>query len=598
MLRPEEPVRDPPLRPPASVRLRGGSGAAPRRPAGGAAGSLHLPPVFALTGALILVWLLWSPRSPDLAAQVYRVALFARDGFSLWDNAWYGGHYLPDYSLAFPPLAALVGTHVLGATAVFVSALLFERLAEIRFGTRARPAALVFALGAVGDLYIGRLTFALGVTFGLAAVLAAARGRRWPAAAVLSIGCAAASPVAALFLVMLALADLVANRRPRRAAVLGLPALGLALTTSLLFPEGGTQTFSGPSVVAAFGVPLLMLWLLPARERLLRCGVALYVLAVLASYALATPMGSNVVRLGVLLAAPILVGAVGAEDMRAALGRLVAAAGVLGRLRPRAAAVAAAGTGQRLIGHAPARLALAAVAVGMIAWQVNGPVAQSLEGVGDPSLQTSYYVSVSAFLAAQARGAPMRIEVPFTRSHWDAVVLGRSFALARGWERQLDTKYDALFYRPLLTPAAYRAWLEDTGVRFVALPDAPLDDSSRQEAGLIRAGQPFLREVFASPHWRVYEVLRHTPLASGPGRLVSIDPDGFTLRAAHSGTFVVRVHFTRYWAVVGGSGCVTGTPGGWTQLTATESGLVRVDALFSLARLFTSAPACSAGTPR
>ena len=60
-------------------------------------------------------------------------------------------------------LAALVGTRVVGAISVLVSALIFERLAEIRFGTRARPAALVFAVGAAGDLYIGRLTFALGV---------------------------------------------------------------------------------------------------------------------------------------------------------------------------------------------------------------------------------------------------------------------------------------------------------------------------------------------------------------------------------------------------------------------------------------------------
>ncbi len=591
MILPLEPPREPGPRPAAS-RVSRGRSAALHGAGGGRAGAVRLPPVFALTGALIVVWLLWSPRSPDLAAQVYRVALFARDGFSLWDNAWYGGHYLPDYSLAFPPLAALVGTRLLGAVSVFASALLFERLAETRFGARARPAALVFALGAAGDLYIGRLTFALGVTFGLAAVLAAARARPW-LAGLLSLGCAAASPVAALFLGMLAVADLLAQGNLRRSAALGLPALALALTTTVLFPEGGTQTFSGPSVIAAFGVPLLMLALLPARERLLRCGVALYVAAVLASYAVATPMGSNVVRLGVLLAAPILVGAVAAEDMRRALARLAALGSSVARLRPRGAGPGAA---HRLIGAIPARLALVTVAVGLIGWQVNGPLAQSLEGVGDPSLHASYYAPVSAFLAAQAAGAPMRIEVPFTRSHWDATVLGRSFDLARGWERQLDTKYDALFYAAQLTPAAYQAWLAETAVRFVALPDAALDDSSRQEAALIRAGQPFLRPVFASPHWRVYEVLHPTPLAAGPGRLVAIDPDGFTLRVDRPGTFVVRLHFTRYWSLVGGSGCVAGTPDDWTQVTAAGTGLVRVDALFSLARLFTSAPACATGS--
>ncbi len=551
-------------------------------------GAVPLPPVFAVTGALVLIWLIWSPRSPDLAAQVYRVALFARDGFSIWDNAWYGGHYLPDYSLVFPPLAALVGTHLVGAASVLASALLFERLAEARFGARARPAALVFAVGAAGDLYIGRLTFALGVTFGLAAVLAAVGGRR-RLAGLLSAGCAAASPVAALFLVLLAAADLLANRAPRRAAALGLPALALAGAMAALFPEGGTQTFFGPSVIAAFGVPLLMLWVLPAGERLLRCGVALYVVAVLGSYVLPTPMGSNVVRLGVLLAAPILVGAVGAEDMRAALGRLGGlVAGGRNLVSDRVGR-----SGQRLIGLRAAHLTLVGVAVALVGWQVNGPLAQSLQGVGDPSSGASYYQPVSVFLAAQAGGSPMRIEVPFTRSHWDATVLGRSFDLARGWERQLDTKYDALFYAPQLTPAGYRAWLEDVGVRYVALSDAPLDDSSRQEAALIRAGQPFLREVFSSAHWRVFAVLHPTPLASGPGRLVSIQPDGFTLAAGQAGTFVVRVRYTPYWAVVSGTGCVGATADGWTQVSVGQRGPVRVGALFSLERAFASGPACS-----
>jgi hypothetical protein len=589
MTPPEEPRRDSGVRVVAgrSSRARVGAG---RWTAGPPAWPVPLPPVFALTSALIGVWLLWSPRSPDLAAQVYRVAVFARDGFSVWDNAWYGGHYLPDYSLVFPPLAALIGTRLVGALSVLASALLFERLAEMRFAARPRPAALLFAVGAAGDLYIGRLTFALGVTFGLAAVLAAARRRPW-AAALLSLGCAGASPVAALFLVMLAAADLLANRAVRRAAVLGLPALGLAGALAVLFPEGGHETFYGPSVIAAFGVPLLMLGLIPARERLLRAGLALYLLAVLASYVLATPMGSNVVRLGVLLAAPILVGTVTAEDMRLALGRLAGLAGRARRLRPQSPIVA----GHRLIGRAPARLALTVVAVGLIGWQVNGPLAQSLQGVGDPSLQASYYAPVSAFLAGEAHGGPMRIEVPFTRSHWDAVVLGRSFDLARGWERQLDTKYDAVFYAPRLTPAAYRAWLEDTGVRFVALSDAALDDSSRQEAALIRAGQPFLRPVFASAHWRVYAVERPTPLATGPGRLASIDRDGFTLRVGRPGTFVVRVRFTPYWTVVAGRGCATPTPDGWTQLTAATTGVVRVDALFSVTRLFAPARDCSTG---
>ena len=51
--------------------------------------------------------------------------------------------------------------------------------------------------------------------------------------------------------------------------------------------------------------------------------------------------------------------------------------------------------------------------------------------------------------------------------------------LARGWQRQLDREANALFYgdRPL-NAARYLAWLRANAVRWVALPDAPLDLSA------------------------------------------------------------------------------------------------------------------------
>ena len=122
------------------------------------------------------VWLLVDPRTPDLAAQVYRVGLFEHAGFAVWDEHWYAGHALPGYSLLFPPLAALLGLRVLAALSVLVSAALFERLVLGVYGPAARWGAVWFAVAAVGDIWLGRLTFALGVTFAVAAVLALARG--------------------------------------------------------------------------------------------------------------------------------------------------------------------------------------------------------------------------------------------------------------------------------------------------------------------------------------------------------------------------------------------------------------------------------------
>lgn len=498
-----------------------------------------------LLGTLLALWLLWFPPSPDLAGQVYRMHLFALDGFSLWDNNWYGGHYLLGYSLLFPPLAALLGLRLLGAIAVVASTLIFAQLASMRFGPRWAAATALFAVGAVGDLYIGRITFALGVSFGLGAVLTAARKQRWMTP-LLSLACAAASPVAGLFLALAGAADLITNRAFVRAAALAVPSLALISALAVLFPEGGQETFAFSSLLAAGGLSALVMLLLPPRERLLRTGLALYLLALALAYLVPSPMGSNAVRLGVLFTPAILVGSVGFKE----LSRSTRAA----------------------------RLALGMLCLGLVSWQLDGPVTQSVEASTDPSTHLTYYQPAIRFLDAQSESGPLRIEVPFTQSHWDATILAQHFALARGWDRQLDIRYDGLFYRPHLSVSAYHAWLLQTGARFVALSDAPMDFSSRQEAALIRSGLPYLHQVFTAPHWRIYAVQGALPLAQGPGRLIAIKPAGFTLRAAVPGSFLVRIHYTPYWHVASGNARISEDQAGWTRLSTNRPGTIAVQA--------------------
>src|SRR5438445_246870 len=80
-------------------------------------------------------------------------------GFAIWDNGWYGGHYLLGYSLLFPPLGDILGIRLTGIVAVALSIVIFRRLTTIANGIRTGPATLLFALGATGDLFIGRVTF-------------------------------------------------------------------------------------------------------------------------------------------------------------------------------------------------------------------------------------------------------------------------------------------------------------------------------------------------------------------------------------------------------------------------------------------------------
>ena len=79
--------------------------------------------------------------------------------------------------MLFGPLAWVFGLRVVGALSVLASVACFEALAVAAYGRSARWAAALFALAAVGDVWIGRLAFALGVSFALAAVLARSRGR-------------------------------------------------------------------------------------------------------------------------------------------------------------------------------------------------------------------------------------------------------------------------------------------------------------------------------------------------------------------------------------------------------------------------------------
>jgi hypothetical protein len=335
--------------------------------------------------------------------------------------------------------------------------------------------------------------------------------------------------------------------------------LAVVLALRGFFPEGGFEPYAASSIVAALAVTLAFVLALPREERLLRAAAAVYAIVNLVAIA-PTPMGSNIQRYGVLLAGPLLLCVLGRRGLDSS------------RL-PRPALV----------------VALAGIAL----WVIWGPLVQSLGVRNDPSTRASYYVPVERFLERHA-AEPLRIEVPFTRAHWEAAFLAPRFPLARGWERQLDKHYDLGLESHTLSAAAYRSWLERLGVRYVALPDVPFDQSSRGEVRLIRRGLPYLREVFRNAHWRVFAVLDASPLAEPLGRptpsrpaagarLVELGVQGFRLAVSRPGTYLVRVRYSPYFTVTSGAGSVGEAPGGFTEVRAPRPGAVSVGARFSLA---------------
>ncbi len=540
-----------------------------------------------LTAAVgVAVWLIVDPRTPDLAAQVYRANLFREAGFLVWDSRWYGGHDIPGYSLVFPPLAALVGVRAVGAAAVLASAALFERIAVRVYGRAARWGAVWFALAALGDAWSGRITFALGVSFALAAVLALMH-RRLPAAAFLAGVCAACSPVAGVLLALAGLTHTLVVRSPRSLLALGAPAVVVAGALAGLFGEGGWEPYPLLSFLATVVAIAAFLVALPDGQRLLWVGGVVYLVACVACVAVHSPMGANVERYGVLLAGPLLLCALQSSGGRLSVGkssrgRLSAAQRSGGRL-----SAAEQGIRGRLSARQSSQGRFSAVVVvalvGIGVWTVWGPVRETEAVAGNLSTSASYYLPVEHFVATHG-GSTVRVEVPFTRGHWEATWLAPKVSLARGWEKQLDERYDGVLLGRDLTAGEYRRWLDAEAVRYVAMPDAPLDPSSAGEGRLIEAGLPYLREVERTRHWRIYEVRHATPLAQGPGALTAVGHDWFSLRARTAGRFTVRVRYTRYFTVAAGAACVGEAPGGWTEVSASRAGAVTVAARFSFGR--------------
>src|SRR5436189_247728 len=93
------------------------------------------------------------------------------------------------------------GLRIRAVIALLASTALFARLARLLSGPGARWGAAAFAVAAAGDVWIGRISFALGVTCALAAVLALVRLRPLLASGLAAL-CAAASPVAGLLLAL------------------------------------------------------------------------------------------------------------------------------------------------------------------------------------------------------------------------------------------------------------------------------------------------------------------------------------------------------------------------------------------------------------
>ncbi|MCW3814215.1 hypothetical protein ONA91_07065 [Micromonospora sp. DR5-3] len=507
--------------------------------------------------ALVLgvLYVTFPPLGSDLSAQVARAGFFATHGPALVDLHWYGGVHPWGYSLISPPLMALLGVRPTGAVALLAAATAFAALLVRTGAPRPLLGSLVGVLTIAGNLVSGRVTYALGVAVGLAALLTLTlpAGRRpgWPRgvlAGLAALLASAASPVAGLF-VGLAGVALLLTRRYADGLLLAVPAAVPLAVTGLLFSEGGWMNISRTDTLHAVVSSLLVAALVAYRP--VRVGALLSAAGVLAAALLHTPVGLNATRLMVMFALPVL----------AATARLPG--WLTGRLPNWLARRRVAGG-----------VALAALIAAVCWWQP--PVVAADLRADDPTADPAYFAPLRAELAR--RGLAGRVEVPPTRNYWEAAHLGE-VPLARGWLRQADIARNPLFFTTVpgaagtgvpLTPASYQAWLADNAVQYVAVPDAELSWVGRPEAELIDGGLPYLTVVWSDAHWRLYAVADPTPLVGAPGELVRQDAATVTFRVPGPGRVPVRIRHDRWLTVTGGAALTA--DGEWTAVTVPRAG--------------------------
>lgn len=499
----------------------------------------------AVTGAVLLL----APAGGDRAAHLYLTQAWRDHGWQLWDNFWYSGRYAQvNYSLLFYPLAALVGWATVVISACAGAAAAFSALVRRRWPAIATGPALAFALLVPLGALAGTYPFLLGLAAALGALVARQAGR--PLAALGAVVVTAlAHPLALAFLLLVLIAVAVASRgwfRDAGARVFvvgtGLVALGQAVLLRGFSSGDAAYPFNPKDATAIAGfciVGMLLTRGLP-DQRLLRAVFVGYGVLGAAAFVLSSPLGGNAVRLMLLMGAPLLLLPLAARGFR-----------------PRGVT--------------------AACLMGVLLWQAIPAVGGWRTAADSHAQDKTYWYPVIAFV--EAHGDPdHRVQVVATADNWEAYHLARrDVPLARGWYRQDDFPANAVLYEEL-TPRRYAAWLRRTGVRYVFLPDDPLDYSATGEAALLRSGASGLEEVAHIGGWTVYELPRPTPIATPADGItvVSLTSDAVTLRVREPGVYRLRLRYTPYWRVEEGTACARPREPWGTDLRVSQAGIVRL----------------------
>ena len=150
-----------------------------------------------------------------------------------------------------------------------------------------------------------------------------------------------------------------------------------------------------------------------------------------------------------------------------------------------------------------------------VSWNLTPLAASFVKTSADPAADPAYWTPAVQFLHAHLSPS-YRVEAVDTIGHWPAAYLpAAGIPIVRGWFRQNDFPRNDVLYGEL-DRASYVAWLRSLGVRYVVLPDAPLDYSAKAEGALIVGGRSGLRVAFRSAHTTIFAVPSPRRIVDGP----------------------------------------------------------------------------------
>lgn len=480
--------------------------------------------VTVLAGLLHIVWFFTFANSGgDLAAQDAWAEFVGRHPDSAYNLAWYGGMHPVSYSVVSPYLMSLLGVRTTMMIAGTASAGLLT-LVLIRSRSVRNPlwAALTGVFGLLCNALSGRVTFGLGTMFALGAVAAVFcwphrwRFKRWAKALVAAPLAALAtmsSPVAGLFVGLVAVALFLQKRRPG-AWALGLAPAAVVAASAWLFPFSGTQPMAFASVILPLIYAVFAVVLVPREWKTVRITSAVYGLAVVLVWLISSQIGSNITRLAMLFGGVVLVAALPFAVPRSRTWYTIVLA-----------------------------------VVGFVGWIGF----KSVDDIVNTTPAASWARELAPLVNQLQRvGAEKgRVEVVPARSHREASALAPYVNLARGWNRQADMQRNPLFYDDTLNSANYHDWLQRWAVHYVVLPKGDVDgNGGERERALVQEGMPYLKQVWGDANWQLFKVTDPASLAEPDAVVERAEQGEMTLQVRKAGRVLIRIPYSPWLSLV------------------------------------------------